>query len=249
MPLKIDRGTYLHIVGATGPVIDRFTAGEGVDKGFLVPANITMLKWHPDSPKTYWRKDDFEVNDGLYTYTGSKKKGDPGLYNMAIVRHKLRNEYIIDSVAIMVEDELNILVLVDRLEHGLFLKKEIERDTGAGVIFIRGENDSKERDAAIDALKSGRIQVLIATSIFDEGMDVPQIDGIVFAGGQKAQHRYLQRLGRGMRPHKGKRGLEVVDFYDTHSRVMWKHAKEREKAYRSDPDAYKLIIEEVGGAV
>jgi len=256
-----DRPTYLHIVGSTGPVIDRFTAGEGVSKGFLVKANITMVKWFKDNPQEWWKAYDFDINDWNYTYSGKKTekvtkangktyrrplppdKWEPGLYEVAIVQNKVRNSYVVDSIAALVDDGLTVLVLVEHIAHGELLKRAVERETGARVVFLQGGDAMKDRAKGTKMLTEGTVQVLIATTIFDEGVDIPAIDGLVFAGGGKAQHRYIQRLGRGMRPKRGKTGLEVVDFYDTHSKIMWRHSEERLTAYESDKGAYEVVID------
>jgi superfamily II DNA or RNA helicase len=258
-----DRPTYLHIVGSTGPVIDRFTAGEGVEKGYLVKANITMVKWHKDKPQEWWKPADFDIIDYNYTYSGKKTelvtktngkqyrkllppdKWEPGLYEVAIVKNKTRNGYVVDAIATLVDDGLTVLVLVERIDQGEYLKRAVEREIAGKVVFLQGGDDMKNREKGKKLLTDGKIQVLIATTIFDEGIDIPAIDGLVFAGGGKAQHRYIQRLGRGMRPKAGKTGLEVVDFYDTHSRIMWRHSEERLTAYKSDKGAYEVTIEEM----
>ena len=255
-----NKGARLHLIGSTGPVIDKFTAGEGVEKGLLVKAHITFLKWHEDNPEPSWTKEDFEINDKLYRYTGRKyetieingknvkrklNKPQLGLYDVGIVRHPVRNSFIIDSVACMYEEGLTILVLVERIDHGLYLKKAIEQDLNTPVIFLQGSNDQNSREIARKKFSSGENRILIATTIFDEGVDIPAIDGLILTAGGKAQHRVVQRLGRGMRPKEDKTILKVIDFMDTHSKILWKHANERLKAYKSDSKAYQIEIEEI----
>lgn len=262
-PFKTDdRGTYLHVVGTTGPVINRFTSGDGVKAGVLVPADVTMLQWHRDDPSTAWGAADYLINDRLYTYSGRvtelrdvrgkdgkirKKRVKlrvpiPGLYDVAIVNNLERNNLIVQSVATLVDDGLIVLVLVDRIDHGEWLRRAIERECECRVEFLQGENSLDERNESKKKLEQRRIGVLIATTIFDEGVDIPSIDGLVFAGGQRAEHKYIQRLGRGQRPKAGKSSLTVIDFFDTHSKVMWNQSKARLRAYRSDPVGYRVEV-------
>lgn len=257
-----DRGAYLHIVGSTGPVLDRFTAGEGVEKGLLVPADIMMVQWWPSDPKNSWRSDDFAIDDRLYTYSGRKTELKqyrdangktrkrrvplrvpiPGLYDVAIVNNSQRNNVVVQSVATMVDDGLTVLLLVDRIDHGNWLKRAIEKECECRVEFLRGQNSLEQRQEGKKKLESRHIAVLIATTIFDEGVDIPAIDGLVFAGGQRAEHRYIQRLGRGMRPKEGKESLTVVDFMDTHSKICYNQSKARLRAYKSDPVGYRVEV-------
>lgn len=256
-----DKGARLSIIGATGPVLDRFTAGEGVKAGLLVKVNVTYIKWHEDTPKDYWKAPDFEINDKDYTWVGKKNEWvetrggelvkQPletpvlGLYDVGIVRNKPRNSAIIDAAATMHEDGLTTLILVSRVDHALYLKKQIERDIREPVLFLHGPDSKSTRDTAKKQFAQGKYRILIATSIFDEGEDVPAIDGLILAGGGKAQHTLIQRLGRGMRPKEGKTELRAVDFYDTNSRTLWKHSKERMKVYQSDKDAYTVEMVEL----
>jgi len=258
MSIGINKGARLHITGSTGPVLDTFTAGEGVDAGLLVRADVTMIKWHQDSPQGWWKAPDFDINDRNYTYTGKKTqlvdRGDgkmirvrlakkdqiPGLYETAIVKNDVRNSYIVDGVSLMLKDDRQVLVLVERIDHGLMLKKRIEKECGVPVLFMQGENSSDQRATKKRQFSSGEANVLIATTIMDEGVDLPAIDGLVLAAGGKAQHRIIQRLGRGMRPKEGKESLVVLDFMDTNSATMWRHSKERRKVYKSDKVGYQL---------
>lgn len=264
-----DRGAYLHIVGTTGPIIDTYTPGEGVTDGHLVPADIKMIKWWPTKPKTDWSAWQFEIDDSQYTYSGVKNEKyqvlgrsgkmvtktrplpshlvQPGLYETAIVNNDVRNGFIVDAVSVLVDDGLTVLLLVDWIDHGLWLQRAIQNEIRAPVGFLWGKHDEEERQEGKRKLEQGSTPVLIASTIFDEGVDIPAIDGLVFAGGQRAEHRYIQRLGRGMRPNPktGKTVLTVVDFMDTHSRIMWRQSKARLNAYKSDLIGYHVEIVEV----
>lgn len=253
-----DKGTKLHLIGSTGPVIDIMTAAEGVQLGVLTPARVRMIRWHPDRPYTYWGPGDFELDDRNYTYSGRKtmavtdmsgqtrriplKQPSPGLYEVGIVRHEQRNRAVVEAVRSLYEQGHIVLVLVSWVEHGEILKPAIEEAIRDEVVFVRGENPQRERDMVRFALQEGHRRVCIATSVFDEGVDVPEISALVYARGGKAQYKVVQAMGRGMRISSGKQQLIVVDFYDTHSRTLFRHARERRKAYESD-DAYTLSID------
>jgi superfamily II DNA or RNA helicase len=248
-----DKSTRLHLIGSTGPVIDVMAASEGVEAGILTPARVHFLRWHPDRPYSYWRPEDFEINDRLYSYGGRKtmKLDDgkrvrlrvplPGLYEVGIVNHHERNLAIAEAVSILYHAGHTILVLVSWVEHGNVLKPLIEQSIGEEIIFVRGENPQKERELVKYALRYGHRRVCLATSVFDEGVDVPEISALVYARGGRAQYKVIQAIGRGMRIAEGKKLLEVVDFLDTHSRILYRHSQERLKAYKSD-SAYRVSI-------
>jgi superfamily II DNA or RNA helicase len=72
---------------------------------------------------------------------------------------------------------------------------------------------------------------LIASSILDEGADVPEIDTVVIASAGKSAIKGIQRIGRGMRRMAGKE-LVVYDFVDRHAPVLLRHSKMRKRVYQ-----------------
>ncbi len=79
--------------------------------------------------------------------------------------------------------------------------------------------------------RSGKIDLIIVTNIWSEGVDIPEIGALILAGGGKARHKAIQRIGRGLRVVPGKEYLAVVDFLDTHSeKYLLSHSRQRLRA-------------------
>ena len=76
--------------------------------------------------------------------------------------------------------------------------------------------------------------------IFDEGVDVKPLDGLILAGSGKSQTRALQRVGRVIRPFTDeasgfvKKDAFVVDFHDN-MRYMLGHSRKRRNIYETEP--------------
>jgi superfamily II DNA or RNA helicase len=104
--------------------------------------------------------------------------------------------------------------------------------------YISGEDSTARRKRVLTAFKEGRVDVLIANRILDEGADIPAIAFLVLAGGGRAAHRQVQRIGRGQRVSEGKESLIVVDFKDE-GKYLSKHSQERVKGYRNE-EAYSV---------
>lgn len=245
-----DEAAVLHVVGTCGPVLHEFKAGDLVQEGYLTPAHIIMRNWRKPTIWPTWKLEriDYDLNDDYYDYTGRKatkgRSARDGLYKLAIIENDDRNAAIVREVAELVKAKLPTLVLVDKVSHGEILKAMLRThfDSNRMVDFISGRDPNDRRKKKLAALADGTLPVLIASTIVDEGVDVPAIGALVFAGGQKAQHKYIQRIGRGMRLAEGKNELEVRDFYDTHSKLMWMHSEKRRKAYESDPAGYRVEV-------
>ncbi|KAG8744675.1 3'-5' DNA helicase [Ceratobasidium sp. 414] len=94
--------------------------------------------------------------------------------------------------------------------------------------------NQKEQIATINRFKAGEFNVLVATSIGEEGLDIGEIDLIVCYDAQKAPVRMLQRVGRTGRKRDGK---VVVLLAEVREEKNWDKAKE---SYR---DVQKAIID------
>lgn len=99
--------------------------------------------------------------------------------------------------------------------------------------YVNGQDTSTRRKRIIEAYKRGEIDVLIASTILDEGFDAPLTEHLILAGGGKAEYRQLQRIGRGMRVSEGKDKLIVFDFLDR-GKYLGKHSKQRAESYRRE---------------
>ena len=216
---KDDIAAELQLVGATGQVIMDLSPGEAVQAGTSVPTAVTMLQWNRDEPGASWTADRFEVND-------SRFESYAALYERAVIENEPRNAAIVGAAEALAEAGRPTLVLVHSIAHGVALSREL------GVPFAHGGSGMKARKNALQALRDGSEHIIVASTIFDQGIDVPELSGLVIAGGGKAHHVVIQRVGRGSRTSKGKKNLEVIDLYDTHSRILWRHSKARLKAYK-----------------
>jgi superfamily II DNA or RNA helicase len=115
---------------------------------------------------------------------------------------------------------------------------------------VWGSNSSEERKASIKRLIRGDHEALIASVIFNEGVDIPELRSVVIASGGKSTIAALQRIGRGMRVKKDATGnvvkdeFEVYDFQDEGDRWLQRHTRARVAAYMRE--GFETIVE--GGA-
>lgn len=70
---------------------------------------------------------------------------------------------------------------------------------------ITHEISRSERAAVLGKFSSGAANVLVAAQVLDEGIDVPEADVAIIVGGTSSARRYIQRIGRVLRPMPGKR--------------------------------------------
>lgn len=90
------------------------------------------------------------------------------------------------------------------------------RDAGVTARAVSGLTSAAERDAAIALLRSGEVNALFAADLFNEGLDIPEVDTVLFLRPTDSATIFLQQLGRGLRRAPGKAVLTVLDFIGQH---------------------------------
>ena len=114
--------------------------------------------------------------------------------------------------------------LVHRIE-------QVAKHKGVFLPVIQGTTSADDRATVIKDLQSGKTKHIIATTVFDDGMDLPELRTIILAGGGKSKVASLQRIGRGLRKATGKQVFTLIDFKDTSGRIMKRHSKMRKDTW------------------
>lgn len=235
-PLDRSDGADLFTIGVLGPVIYEVKAEKLVEEGYLAKPIIHVKVIEDDyvalafDGETNWRN----------------------IYRLGIVECETRNR----SIVALVRNQLQmrnkgIVVMVVEIDHGKILKKMAEEELGLDIPFIYGGSGSSTIKRVMRDFNEGKIPVLIASPIFDEGVDVPAISALIIACGGQSVIKTVQRMGRGMRKHQGKDSVHIFDFMDTHSEVLLRHSKKRMNTYKemgfevsvfSDRDIDRLLF-------
>lgn len=212
-PLARDDKRSLVAVGALGPVIFRIRSEELIRAGVLSKPEIKALRVEQSVWKPTWQ----------------------GIYGAAVVRSAVRNGAVANMT---MRAEKPCLVFVKELRHGEILKKVLER-AGLTVAFVRGATKEGSRSTAKAMLNRGDLDAVIASVVWQEGIDIPELRSVVIASGGKSVIAALQRIGRGMRITDEKQSFEVWDIKDMGISSLEKHSRRRFAAYRSE--GYEVI--------
>ncbi|MHC1750568.1 MAG: DEAD/DEAH box helicase family protein [Cellulosilyticaceae bacterium] len=78
---------------------------------------------------------------------------------------------------------------------------------------------SEDRKIALQRLKEGIVQIIFSVDMFNEGLDVPAVDMVLFLRPTESPTIFLQQLGRGLRKYKGKQHLIVLDFIGNYKKA------------------------------
>lgn len=145
---------------------------------------------------------------------------------LGIVGNKLRTEQVLLLAISHAAD--SVLVLVNQVEHG----KEIAAGIPGARMCFSAMGDKARREAIAD-FKSGVCRCLVATSLADEGLDVPIANVLILVSAGRSKTRTEQRTGRVLRRHAAKSGATIYDFMDSGVHpLLCNQAMKRMRIYR-----------------
>lgn len=218
-----DDGADLALTAATGPQLIDINATTLINRGVLVPPKIFFFQ-APELPNMPMHE--------RHPY--------PKVYDNYVVENQTRNEMIIESATKLNAKGRKTLILVKRKKHGLKLLEMMPKNLK--TYYLNGDASTDERKAVKELFAMGGLDIIIASSIFDQGIDLPKLDALILAGSGKSSTRALQRLGRVIRGAEGKTDAIVVDFVDS-APYLYEHSRKRWTIYTSEP-AFQIKLPE-----
>lgn len=219
-----------------GDIIYDKPAKELVDEGHLAKPIITFIQIDKVVKRIKQKEKyiDKEVEIFDQQWQAAERNG--------IVLNTYRNK-IIKTLANNLSG--TVLVLAKYVDtHGVKLHEEID-----DALYLSGNDKLKERNLAVKMLENNEIKTIIASTIFDEGISINNINNVILAGGGQSYEKTLQRIGRGMRINKDADGniikdvVKVYDFYDTTHPILERHSKERMKY--CEAEGYEVRIKKL----
>lgn len=216
-----DGGDDILLEASTGKTIVDVNATYLIDRGVLVPPHIYFF----EVPS----KNGFELNE---------RKSYNEVYESCVIEHEVRNEMIIDAALKLFNKKRKTLILVKRKKHGVKLLEMMPKNIR--TYYLNGDAKAEERQAVKNLFNMGSLDIIIASSIFDTGIDLPMLDALILSGGGKSSTRSLQRIGRVIRSFAGKKDAIITDFIDM-APYLYQHAKQRYKIYQTEK-GFKLKL-------
>ena len=110
---------------------------------------------------------------------------------------------------------------------------------GYRTIALSGEDSQEKREDAIDCLvsdtRSDYLQYILTVDIFNEGVDIPEINQVVLLRPTQSPIVFVQQLGRGLRKSKGKEYVVILDFIGNYkNNFMIPIALSGDRSYNKD---------------
>jgi superfamily II DNA or RNA helicase len=149
----------------------------------------------------FWRNGKYDVAELDNVYTGT--------HVLALQRLDA-----IEAALLRYEPDLNRVRGIGfcvSVEHARFMAEKFsERNFPSGVLI--GETDPETRAILLDQFRTGGLRFLFTRDVLNEGLDVPDINTVLFLRPTESLTVFLQQLGRGLRHAPGKDCLTVLDF-------------------------------------
>lgn len=235
--MKDSQEANMRLEACSGPVAVTVTEKQLIDLGVLARPYFKFVTLRNPAPQ-YQE----EVRGKIVTHKLFRSTPWPKCYEIGVVHNDERNRAIVYEVQRAVAHGLPAMILVGRTEHGKIIA-DLLTQAGVRCNFIQGVNEQDERKAALNALRDGRIQALIGTTILDVGVDVPAVGLVVLAGAGKAEVQTRQRIGRGARAKKrGPNVFFVVDFIEAANNTLRDHQNERIAIIKGTPGFAENIV-------
>lgn len=216
----------LVLEGLFGLVENVTTTKELMDKGYLAELKIRclLLNYHPEVARKVPKKYPDEIK--------------------FLIENDARNEFIANLAASLKGNTLILYLYVEK--HGEILKDMISQVTDKKVYFIHGGVNTEDREKYRHEIEAGTDSVIVASyGVYSQGVNITNINNIIFASPSKSRIRNLQSIGRGLRLNADKTHCTLFDIADdlssgSRQNYSLKHFFERIKIYNGEKFDYKI---------
>ncbi len=171
---------------------------EALERGLLAPFQYFGLHDETDLSAVRWKRG-----------TGY----DTGALTNIYTGHHARTRIVLRAMIDKVPDvaRMRCLGFCVSIDHAEFMAARFN-EAGIPSLAITSRSTPEQRRAGLAALRNRDVNVLFTVDLFNEGVDVPEIDTVLFLRPTESATVFLQQLGRGLRLADDKPCLTVLDF-------------------------------------
>nr|WP_066286605.1 DEAD/DEAH box helicase [Arthrobacter sp. B6] len=221
---------------------------DALDADLLVPFHYFGVSDDVDLSQLEWKRGNYDTTQLSALYTGNDARA-------AKVIRELRDK--VASTA-----QMRAIGFCVSVQHAQYMAQVFNR-AGIASVAVDGSTDDVDREEALRRLGEREINCIFAVDLFNEGLDLPQVDTILLLRPTQSATVFLQQLGRGLRRAEGKAVLTVLDFigqqrrefrFDLRYRALTGYGrKELEKAAEDEfpylPSGSQIVLDRVAQKV
>lgn len=170
---------------------------EAIDRKLLCPFQYFGISDSVDLSDVKWNRGGYERSALSKVYTGNDMR-------VFLILKQLR-KYVTDM------DGVKGLGFCVSKEHARYMSDKFNE---AGIVSecLTADSDNEFRRSVSKRLSDGELRFIFTVDLFNEGVDIPAINTIMFLRPTESLTVFLQQLGRGLRLYDGKECLTVLDF-------------------------------------
>ncbi|MGL5243612.1 MAG: DEAD/DEAH box helicase family protein, partial [Sarcina sp.] len=180
-----------------GRISAEIRLNEAIDRKLLSPFQYFAVTDSIDLSKLKWSRKGYDIRelDNLYT------------------NNDIRSSHILDSVNKYVTNIKEVVGLgfCVSIEHAKYMANFFTKQ-GVESIALHGKSTLEERNTAKERLVKGSIKFIFVVDLYNEGVDIPEVNTILFLRPTESLTVFLQQLGRGLRLSHNKDCLTVLDY-------------------------------------
>ncbi|SJL83570.1 DUF3427 domain-containing protein [Vibrio palustris] len=193
-PERHDGGDILADFG--GVIAAELRLPEAINRRYLSPFQYFGIDDDTDLRSISWSRGRYDITQLTNLYTHNQARFDKILLSL---------QEIVTDIS-----QMKALAFCVSRDHAQYMVRQLLLK-GIKADFLTSDN-AHERQNKQQAIRSGDINVLCVVDIFNEGIDIPEVDTLLFLRPTESLTIFLQQLGRGLRLAEGKECCTVLDF-------------------------------------
>ncbi len=170
---------------------------EAIDRKLLCPFHYFGVSDDVDLHEIKWSRGGYDTRELSKVFTNNNAR------TITILREL--NRYVAD-----IEKVKGLGFCVSK-EHAEFMALQFDK-ASIPSIALTADSKKEERDSAQSKLAKGEIKFIFTVDLYNEGVDIPEVNTVMFLRPTESLTVFLQQLGRGLRLSEGKDCLTVLDF-------------------------------------
>ena len=170
---------------------------EAIDRKLLCPFHYFGVSDNVDLHEIRWSRGGYDINE----LSKILSNNDARVY---LILREL-NKYVADI------EKVKGLGFCVSTDHAAYMARKFN-EANIPSIVLTGESKKDERDSAQHKLANGGIKFIFTVDLYNEGVDIPEVNTVMFLRPTESLTVFLQQLGRGLRLSDGKDCLTVLDF-------------------------------------
>jgi superfamily II DNA or RNA helicase len=161
----------------------------------------------------------FAVADGtdLKTITWKRGRYDEGELDNLFTGNDARARVVLTNLRDKVSDvgSMRAIGFCVSIAHAEYMTR-VFSEAGIPAKTVTGDTSRHERENALRQLRDAEVNALFTVDVFNEGLDVPDVDTLLMLRPTESATIFMQQLGRGLRRTRDKAVLTVLDFVGLH---------------------------------